>query len=263
MDLEAVEQAAALDPDATLSLLAEMTAATDRALARQALAIAQSLFLDLARRAPTRRHGVGTLRSLPYQPDHGDLDIDASLDALTTRRAGLDATALRVRGWVRPDTAWCLVVDRSGSMSGAPLATSAIAAAAVALRAPHEYSVLAFAGDVQLVKPHTASVDADEVVAEVLRLRGSGTTDVAAALRGAAEQLAASRAGRRITVLLSDCRANVPGDAAVAASGLDDLLIVAPAGDSDEAEAFAARVGARCVTVEGPSQIPQALADQA
>lgn len=237
-----------------------MTAATDRTLARQALTIARSLFLDLARRAPVSRPGIGTLRSLPYQPDRGDLDIDASLDALAVRHAGLDPAALRVRGWVRPETAWCLVIDRSGSMSGAPLATNAIAAAAVALRSPHEYSVVAFAGDVSVVKPHLATVDADEVVADVLRLRGSGTTDVAAALREAAVQLAGSRAGRRITVLLSDCRANVPGDAVVAAAALDELLVIAPEGDSAEAEAFAARTGARVVTVDGPSRIPAALA---
>ena len=261
LDLDALEQAAAADPDTTLSLLAEMTAATDRDLARQALTIARSLYLDLARRAPARRRGVGTMRSLPYDPDRGDLDIDASLDVLATRRAGVDPSGLRVRGWVRPDTAWCLVVDRSGSMTGAPLATSAIAAAAVALRAPHEYSVLAFASDVQVVKAHAATVDADQVVADVLALRGSGTTDVAAALREAAAQLAASRAGRRITVLLSDCRANAPGDAVAAAAGLDELLVVAPAGDSAEAESFAALTGARCVTVSGPSQIPSALAD--
>ena len=36
-----------------------------------------------------------------------------------------------------------LVLDRSGSMGGKPLATAALAAAAVASRAPEDYSVLA------------------------------------------------------------------------------------------------------------------------
>lgn len=258
--MEAVEAAASADPDGTLSLLARMTQATDPALARQALALAGQLFLDLARRAGPAAHGVGSLRSLPYAPDTGDLDVDASLDALATRRRGLDPRELRVRGWVRPDTAWCLVVDRSGSMTGAPLATSALAAAAVAWRAPADHSVLAFAGDVTVVKRQRVAMEPATVVREVLGLRGSGTTDLAAALRSAAIELSHSRAARRITVVLSDCRANVPADAIAAAAGLDELLVVAPAGDSADAEAFAVATGARLATVAGPSGIPAALA---
>lgn len=237
-----------------------MTQATDPTLARKALALAGSLFLDLARRTGPARGGVGSLRSLPYRPDGGDLDVDASLDALATRRTAIDPDELRVRGWVRPATAWCLVVDRSGSMTGAPLATGALAAAAVALRAPLDYSVVAFAGDVTIVKAQAAAVEPATVVHDVLGLRGAGTTDVAAALRAAATQLAASGAARRITVLLSDCRANAPGDAVAAAAGLDELLVVAPDGDSADAEAFAVATGARVVTVAGPSGIPAAFA---
>jgi Mg-chelatase subunit ChlD len=260
LDVAAVEESATTDPDGLLSLLAQMTQATDPALARKALALAGSLFLDVARRAGPPAGGIGSLRSLPYEPDGGDLDVDASLDALTTRRAGVDPRDLRVRGWVRPQTAWCLVVDRSGSMTGAPLATNAVAAAAVALRAPADYSVLAFAGHVTIVKAQLAVAEPVTVVDAVLGLRGAGTTDVAAALRAAAVELAGSRAARRITVLLSDCRANAPGDAIAAAAALDELLVVAPAGDSADAEAFSAATGARLATVNGPTDIPAALA---
>jgi len=255
----AVEEAAAASPDDVLALLADMTAATDPALARQALALARSLYLDVARRAALGGRGIGTVRTVAYVPDRGDLDLDASLDTLATRGQGLDASELRVRGWVRPDTAWCLVVDRSGSMSGSPLATSAIAAAAVAIRAPREHGVLAFAGDVTVLKAMDAEQTPDRLVTDVLGLRGSGTTDLAAALRAAGDQLAASRAGRRITVLLSDCRANMPGDAISAARSLDELLVIAPAADSADAERFAAATGARLATVTGPSGVPAAF----
>jgi hypothetical protein len=260
LDVTAVEEAAAADPGGVLSLLAQMTQATDPALARQALALAGSLFLDVARRAGPAARGIGSLRSLPYAPDAGDLDIDASLDALAARRTGVDPRELRVRGWIRPDTAWCLVLDRSGSMTGAPLAANAVAAAAVALRCPADYSVLAFAGDVEIVKGQLAVAEPVAVVDAVLGLRGAGTTDVAAALRAAAAQLGESRAARRITVLLSDCRANAPGDAVAAARALDELLVIAPTGDSTDAEAFAAATGARLTTVAGPADIPTALA---
>jgi Mg-chelatase subunit ChlD len=98
------------------------------------------------------------------------------------------------------------------------------------------------------------------VVDAVLALRGFGTTDIAGALRAAAEQLSRSRAGRKITVLLSDCRATVPGDAVGAASMLDELVVVAPETDSEDAFAFGARTGARVTTVAGPSDAPASLA---
>ncbi len=78
----------------------------------------------------------------------------------------------------------------------------------------------------------------------MLALRGHGTTDLAGALHAAGRQLARSGAGRKITVLLSDCRATEPGDVVAAASALDELAIVAPAGDAEEADALAAAVGA-------------------
>ena len=96
---------------------------------------------------------------------------------------------------------------------------------------------------------------------DVLSLRGFGTTDLAAALLGAQQQLARSRAGRKITILLSDCRATVEGDPVAAAAGLDELVVIAPAGDDEEARAFASRVGARVTTVTGPSGVADAIAD--
>jgi uncharacterized protein with von Willebrand factor type A (vWA) domain len=164
-----------------------------------------------------------------------------------------------VRGWSTPATAICLLVDRSGSMEGRPLATSAVAAAAVSWRAPSDYSVLSFGKDVIAAKSQDRTRPVEQVVDAVLALRGFGTTDLAGALRSAREQLARSPAGRRITVLLSDCRATEPGDVVGAAAALDELVIVAPDGDSGEAEELAATVGARLVTVAGPASVADAL----
>jgi Mg-chelatase subunit ChlD len=199
----------------------------------------------------------------PFRPEGGDLDLDASLDALAESRAhGVppDAERLKVRGWRKRGTALCLVVDRSGSMGGRPLATSAVAAAAIAHRAPADYSVLAFAQDVVVAKAQDHPKPAAQVVTDVLALRGFGTTDLVGALTVATRQLQRSPAGRRVAVLLSDCRATVPGDVVAAARGLDELCIVAPASDAEEARVLAASVGARLATVDGPSDIPDALA---
>jgi Mg-chelatase subunit ChlD len=207
---------------------------------------------------------VGKLVSRPYQPDGGDLDLDASLDeisdAMRSRRA-MEPERLRVRGWMRPGTALCLLVDRSGSMGGKPLATSAVAAAAVAWRAPDDYSVLAFGKDVVAAKSQDIAKPGERVVNDVLALRGFGTTDVAGALIAARQQLERSTAGRRVALLLSDCRPTVPGDVEAAAAALDELVIIAPADDDTEARALASRTGARMVTVGGPAGIPAALAE--
>jgi Mg-chelatase subunit ChlD len=114
--------------------------------------------------------------------------------------------------------------------------------------------------DVVVAKSQDVPKSSDQVVNDVLTLRGFGTTDVAGALQAAHQQLSRSRAGRRITVLLSDCRSTVAGDVAAAARSLDELVILAPEGDDDEARKLATSVGARLATIAGPSDIPSALA---
>ena len=261
LDEEAVDDAMREAPDETLAMLADLVGATDRRLRELAKRLAAKLFLDLARRGPVRPRGVGQLRSLPYRPDGGDLDLDASIEALTEHRATgvVDVERLKVRGWVQPATALCLLVDRSGSMGGKPLATAALAAAAVASRSPEDYSVLAFGKDVVVAKGQTSPKPGELVVNDVLSLRGFGTTDLAGALRVAGDQLARSRAGRKVTVLLSDCRATVDGDPEAAAASLDEVVVIAPADDCDEAMAFCRRTGARLATISGPSEVAEAL----
>jgi Mg-chelatase subunit ChlD len=203
------------------------------------------------------------MRRARYRPDEGDIDLDASVEPLALARASgaaVDPDDLRVRTWIRPGTALCLLVDRSGSMGGAPLAVAAVAAAAVALRAPMDYSVAAFAADVIIAKGQDDVRPAEHVVTNLLTLRGHGTTDLARALGVARVQLDRSRAARRITILLSDARATVPGDVRGAASALDELWVVAPDGDADDARALAADVGARFTTVTGPASVPEAFA---
>ena len=262
LDEEALRDAMEEDPDDTLALLADLTGATDPVLRELARRLAGRLFLDLSRRGPARPRGVGQLRTQRYRPDGGDLDVDASLDALVAARtegSAVDADDLRVRGWSTPGTAICLLVDRSGSMTGRPLATAAVAAASVAWRSPDDYSVLSFGKDVIAVKSQDGAKSNERVIDGVLALRGFGTTDIAGALTAAAEQLSRSRAGRKIAVLLSDCRATAPGDVIGAARRLDELVIIAPESDSEEADDLAEQVGCRSTTVAGPSDAAAAL----
>jgi Mg-chelatase subunit ChlD len=264
LDEAALDEAMRDDADQTMALLADLTAATDPRLRELARRLAGRLFLDVSRRGPSRPRGIGKMVEQPYRPDAGDLDLDASLDAIVEAGRGtslIDPERLRVRGWAKPGTALCLLVDRSGSMGGKPLATSAVAAAAVAWRAPRDYSVVAFGKDVIVAKSQDAEKSSERVVNDVLALRGFGTTDLTAALQTASEQLSRSRAGRKVCILLSDCRSTVEGDPVAAGAALDELVVIAPEGDSDEANAFAQQVGARLTTAAGPSSVAEALAE--
>ena len=148
LDEAALDEAMSSHPDEALSLLADLTGATDPELRRLARRLAGRLMLDVARRGNDRRRGTGRIALKPFAPEEGDLDIDASIDALAEVRRGrpADPEGLRVRGWTRPGTALCVVLDRSGSMGGAPLAASAIAAAAVASRAPPQRTSQSYSG---------------------------------------------------------------------------------------------------------------------
>lgn len=262
LDEAAFDEAMQDSPDEMLGLLADLTGATDPKLRALARRLAGRLMLELGNRGRTRLRGIGKMVEQPYRPDAGDIDIDASLEAISESRRGsaIDPERLRVRGWRKPGVALCLMVDRSGSMGGQPLATNAVAAAAIASRNPEDYSVIAFGKDVVVTKSQDVPKASERVINDVLTLRGYGTTDLAGALHVGQQQLARSRAGRRIAVLLSDCRATVEGDAEAIARSFDELVVIAPEDDHDEAKAFAERVGARLALVGGPSEIPEVLA---
>lgn len=263
LDEQAFDDLMAENADEALGLLADMTRATDAGLRELARRLAGRLMLDVARRGPSRPQGTGRIESAPYRPDAGDLDIDASTEAILEARAAssaVDPERLRVRRWVQPRTAICLLVDRSGSTTGRPLATNAVAAAAVAFRAPEDFSVISFAKDAVVVRSQDGMLPPEAVVDRVLVLRGRGTTNLAGALQAARRQLDRSSAGRKLTILLSDCRATEPGDVAAAALALDELAIVAPAGDDEAAAALAAEIGATITTVDGPTTVADALA---
>jgi Mg-chelatase subunit ChlD len=218
--------------------------------------------VDVVRTGSARRPGIGRLRHRRADLSTGELDIDRGLEAIASARARGEAPALdelMSREWSKPELALCLVVDRSGSMGGDRLATAAVAAAACLWRAPIDTSVIAFSDDAFVLAGQGSGRAPEDVVTDLLRLRGHGTTDLALGLRAAATQLERSQASRKVTILLSDARPTAGSDPVAAAGSLDELVIVAPADDDAEAMAFAAATGARCVGVAGPSSIPDAI----
>jgi Mg-chelatase subunit ChlD len=268
IDQAAFDELADVDVDAALGLLADLTAATDERLRELALRLAGRVVVKLTARPLAGHRGPrGRLRTERLPEVGGDVDVDASFDVLLDARADArtpDPRDLRGREWSRSSSALCLVVDRSGSMGGARLATAAVAAACVSLRAPADHSVVAFADEALVLKGQTQPRPSNDVMTDLFALRGHGLTNLTLGLRAASAQLAESPAHRRVTLLLSDARGNAGGDPLEAArelQSLGELAVAAPASDPEEAEAFAAAIGARVVRLAGPSSVPEAFAD--
>lgn len=250
------------DADEALALLADLVRVSDRALREQARRLAGRILLDRARAGDLAARGVARLRTVPADRAGADLDVDRSVDALLAARAERRpprTAELAATAWGRPAVAVCLVVDRSGSMAGAKLAAAALAAGACSWRAPQDHAVVAFGESVLVVRSMDRWRPPAAVVDDVLSLRGKGTTDLKAALVCAREQLERSRATRKLTLLLSDCRVSDGADPLDAARSLDELVVLGPAEDGEESERFAAAAGARHAVIGGPSDVPAVL----
>ena len=261
LDEHVMDRLLADSPDEAVSLLVTLGDAVDPELRAKARRVAERIVIDIARRGRAAQGKVGRLRSLPLR-DGGDLDVDAAVESLAESGGSLvDADMMRVIDWERPDTAVCLVIDRSGSMKGKALASAALAAAAVALRAPAFHAVIAFSGTAEVVRSMVTSAhaSADGVVDAVLSLKGHGTTNVSDGLRAAITEHEAARCGRHLTVLLSDCRDRAIDEAVPFAQSLEELVIVSPADDIADAQRFAEVTGAALVGVEGPHDVARAL----
>ncbi len=147
--------------------------------------------------------------------------------------------------WTAHRRAVSLMVDISGSMQGAAVALAAVAAAGVVLAAEDggrklEPAVLAFGAGVKVLQAQGVHRPPEDLIAELVGLRGHGVTDLAAGLREASRQLAGAVADERAVVLLSDCLHTAGDDPAEALAGIDRLHVLVPLGGAESASAAAA-----------------------
>jgi len=250
LDEDALAELLAADPDAAVTLLADLARATDRELRAAAQRLAAQIFFRLG--AAGQKPSRGT-RRLGDSRAEGDLDLEKTLD----RWSGPwppGASDLVTRSWRAHRRTLCLVIDRSGSMSGLAVAIAGVAAASVVLAASEggwgggrslTPAIVAFSGDVTVLQAQGTRRDPAELVGELVALRGHGMTDLAAALRAAAAQMATGPADDRVAVLLSDCKPTAGGDPALALTGINRLHVLCPlpTPEAEQAAATLARKG--------------------
>ncbi len=261
LDEDAFAAVMAENPDAAAALLVDMATATDRDLRAAARRLASRVFIQVGRvgRSPRR----GTRRLVYNRRADGDLDLDRTLDRWTG--SWPPATEdLVTRTWTGHRRAVCLLVDTSGSMSGLAVAIAAVAAAGVVLAADDklEASVLTFADRVQVLQRQGQRRAPDDLIGQLVSLRGHGVTDVAEALRSARRELLSAVADERIVLLLSDCL-HTSGDAPESAlAGIDRLHVLYPlptAEAEEAARALAARGDGSALPVRTLTDIGPAL----
>jgi magnesium chelatase subunit D len=242
LDRDAFAQLLAADPDAAVALLADLARATDQELRAAARRLAARVFFRLGRAGQkpargTRRLGAGRAE--------GDLDLERTLDRWSGPwpPAGHD---LVTRSWHAHRRALCLLIDSSGSMSGVAVAMAAVAAASVVFAADGRLSpaIIAFSGGVTVLQAQGTRRAPGGLVGDLVALRGHGVTDLAAALRAAAAELAGATADERVAVLLSDCLPTTGGDPALALAGISRLHVLCPL-PTAESEAAATALARR------------------
>ena len=223
--------------DDALALLADLVVATDPQLRRRARALARRLLPTLGRVGEARHSGTRRIVARPGAPE-GDLDLDRTLERSHGRRPH-DPRQLVLRRFAAAPRAVCLLVDRSGSMSGHAVALAAVAAAAVvgARSERLHCSVVAFAAEPLVLLGSRSPRPGAAVIDDLLVLRGHGTTDLAAALHVAARELEPVAPGGRTALLLSDALHTAGEDPGPVAGRLDCLHVL---GTSEATDAVAA-----------------------
>jgi magnesium chelatase subunit D len=216
-----------------LALLADLAVATDPALRRQARRLAEQLLPRLGRVGVPVPRGTRRLITQAGAID-GDLDLDRTFERSQGMRPG-DADELITRRFGAAPRAICLLVDRSGSMGGHAVALASVAAAAVISAAERGLccSVVAFASEPLVLLDHDGSRPVTAVVDDLLSLRGHGRTDLARALRVAAEQLEHAPPGGATALLLSDALHTKGANPRAAAGTLDCLHVLGTSLDED------------------------------
>jgi magnesium chelatase subunit D len=124
-------------------------------------------------------------------------------------------------------------------MKGEAVAMAGLAAAAVVIAGGEhtDCSVVAFSDRPIVLQSQGRRRPPDELVGDLLSLRGHGTTDLSLAFSAAAAQLGRAATPDRLAVLMSDCLHTTGADPLASLRGVDRLHVL---GTSLDPESLAA-----------------------
>lgn len=261
--LGALEKALEEQPGDRLEILGEMTDLYDRPDLRElARRLAREIVVREARQSVAGRSGRGRLVSVPYAGHVAELDLDRSLERLLSTPHPADED-LYVLDRHHHRRAYTLILDASGSMKGPALFHAALALATFAIRvAPDPFAIVAFRGEVSVLKRLHEDVPLDTLLDRTLSLPGQGLTDVGLGLQAGLGELEGADARERVGLLFSDGMQTV-GEPAEPIAAAFPLLHVVATGRGEESRSRCRRLadfsGGRCAVIETAAGIPAAV----
>lgn len=251
------------DVEQMLDLMPHLAKAKDGVLRRVAREVAGRLVVRFAEAAGGASAGDGKWRAARWSPG-AEVDLEAVLEELLIARTlgePMDVEHLHARSWQRRSTAVCLVVDNSGSMGASRLSAAAISTAALAMRAPSDFSVIAVADKALVLKQQGSTRPVDKVIDDLFGLRSYGWTNLALGLTAARLQLARSTAQRKMTILLTDGQSNRGVDPAREAGRLDLVHVIVPGTPNDQVRSIAAAGRGSVVSFGGLDEAPRVISN--
>lgn len=207
--------------------------------------------------------GYAGRRSLGRASRHDemvDIDLEKTLENVLESRLKtpeqIAALAMRRRG-----AAYALLVDRSSSMGGFKLLLGAFIASVLAYSASrvHDYCVLAFNTQVEVLKHLRERKDPESVVTSILSLEAEGYTDIHKALEAARLELLSAGYEPR-AILVTDAEWTAGENPLKAASMFRELNVVCvPSKWVGFAKAMAELGGGSFTFIRSIEEVPEKL----
>lgn len=150
------------------------------------------------------RGATRMVREPMREPYAGELDVEATVDNIVGKESpDPDDWVVQRREDRRHQVV--MMVDASLSMAGENLAVAAVAVAVMALKLrPEDLAVVVFENEARVVTRLEVADPVEEVIRSMLDEPGWGVTDIEAALKLGAAELARGRNPRRSGILITD-----------------------------------------------------------
>jgi hypothetical protein len=242
----------------------------DPELRRQNFKRMLRMILKMARRVgPGALLRDGAVRTMPFQFNAHELDIDASIEGLIAeakpvngRLAFTNYADFSVIERARRPCAYSVMLDESRSMRGSKSAAAALVTAVLLLnlRTEDHFAVTGFSDESRVIRPLGQRKVHESILQDILDISPGGCTDVAKGLKSGISELNKGGACHPIGILVSDGWLNTGHDPLPHARKFRQLHIIElPGGDHDLCAKMASIGNGVVAPVRVLSEIPSAV----